>query len=176
MSTQRATVHELKEHWEKPIDTRKEGDFISLSRMPPWNDICSELDWGLYLVDGGRFSRKQHGYCGVYRLIALASEGDATKPAVLNRLCGQDTTGTLYIGCARRLSDRLNQLRRSLRGREDTHGAIRMLNRIPLLDYPTDRLAIALLFTFREFERVEGDLLEAYMNSFGDTPPLNFRY
>ena len=34
---------------------------------------------------------------GVYRLIALDAAG-AQKPAPLNRICGVDETGTLYIG------------------------------------------------------------------------------
>src|SRR6516165_8533967 len=44
-------------------------------------------------------------YCeqrpGIYRLIGL---DEANKPAVLNRLLGQDHTGTLYIGCEEKTS------------------------------------------------------------------------
>jgi hypothetical protein len=73
------------------------------------------LDAGLWAprgshADGDYFDMKRYGYCGVYRLIGLASEGDLTQPAPPNRLCGQDTTGTLYIGSAKSLHGRLNQL------------------------------------------------------------------
>jgi hypothetical protein len=115
-------------------------------------------------------------FAGVYRLIALASKGDLSKPAILNRACGQDTSGTLYIGEASNLSRRLNQLRRSAgHRRERSHGAIGMLRLIARLDYPAEKLGIALMFTGRDTRAVERDLLHAYINSFGDTPPLNFR-
>jgi hypothetical protein len=50
-----------------------------------------------------------------------------------------------------------------------------MLKQITLLDYPVKKLGIALLFTGRFTRGVERDLIHAYMNSFGDTPPLNYR-
>ncbi len=137
--------------------------------MPPWNDLCSELDWELHTLDDDYFSAKHHGYCGVYRLIGLASEDDLKNCVTLNRVCGQDTTGTLYIGETGKLSSRLNQLRLS------THGAISMLRQIPILDFPLNKLGVALLFTGRDTPGVERDLIHAYMNSFGDTPPLNYR-
>jgi hypothetical protein len=175
--SQQLSVSELQAYW-KQVDTLTEGEWIgviSIYQMPPWTDICQELNWHFHQVDGGYFSAKNHGFCGVYRLIALASEGDLTKPAPLNRVCGQDTTGTLYIGEARDLSQRLNQLRRSADRRERSHGAIGMLRQITKLDYPTEKLGIALLFTSRHTRGVERDLLHAYINSFGDTPPLNYR-
>ena len=68
-----------------------------------------------------------------YRLFGLTSEGDINAPAILNRVCGQDTTGTLNIGHAGNLNNRLNQLRRSLLGSEKPHGAYRLKD-IPLLE------------------------------------------
>jgi hypothetical protein len=173
------SVYELRKHWEA-LDALSEGggsvEIIPLSCMPPWNDLCSELNWETHLVDDRFFGKKHHGYCGVYRLIGLASEGDLTKPAVFGRLCGQDTTGTLYIGKADSLNNRLNQLRRSLLSRhEESHETIGMLKRIPLLNFLLNKLAVALLFTGRCSRSVEGDLIQAYMNSFGDAPPLNYR-
>jgi len=178
MYTQQVSVYELKKHW-KAVDALVEGesiDAVPLHYMPPWNDLCSELGWRVFRAAGGYFSRKHHGHCGVYRLIGLASEGDLKRPATLNRVCGQDTTGTLYIGQSSSLNTRLNQLRRTLRARgENSHNAISMLRSIPLLKFPPNKLAIALLFTSRSPGHVEGDLIKAYMNSFGDTPPLNNR-
>jgi hypothetical protein len=173
------SVGMLKEYWEK-IDALAEGEALfslSIFEMPPWNNLCSELSWEFHKIDSGYFSAKNHGFCGVYRLIALASEGDTTKPAVLNRVCGQDTTGTLYIGEAKSLSNRLNQLRRSARSwrPEGSHGAISMLGRISVLDFPLNKLGVALLFTMPHTKMVERHLIHAYMNSFGDAPPLNYR-
>ena len=50
-----------------------------------------------------------------------------------------------------------------------------MLKRIPLLQFPPNKLAVALLFTGLRTRSVESDLIEADMNSFGDTPPLNYK-
>jgi hypothetical protein len=179
MYTQQVSVYELKKYW-KTADALAEGDsmdVIPLCYMPPWNNLCSELGWRLHRAAGGYFSKKHHGHCGVYRLIGLAAEGDLKRPATLNRVCGQDTTGTLYIGESGSLNTRLNQLRRTLKSREASHNAISMLRSIPLLKlkFSPNKLAIALLFTGRNTRFVESNLIEAYMNSFGDTPPLNYR-
>jgi hypothetical protein len=172
------SVNDLKAYWNQ-VDALTEGELIgviSIREMPPWEEICQELSWHFHRVDGGYFSAKRHGFCGVYRLIALASEGDLTRPAILSRVCGQDKSGTLYIGEAGNLSQRLNQLRRSAgRRREGSHGAISMLRQITRLDYPPAKLGIALLFTGKSTRSVERDLIHAYINSFGDTPPLNYR-
>jgi hypothetical protein len=170
------SVSDLQRYW-KTLHSLKEGeaiDDIALSQMPPWSDICSELIWKFHRTDGGYFANKNHGRSGVYRIVALGSDGDLTKPVTFNRACGHDTTGTLYIGCAKNLSHRLNQLRRALRNK-DSHGAIDMLKTIPLLKRHPKELAIALLFTGPAVRCVEGDLIKAYINSFGDTPPLNYQ-
>jgi hypothetical protein len=160
-------------------DTRpqaKGASILCLPYMPPWIEVCSGLSWELHRIEGGYFSAKSHGFCGVYRLIALEAEGgNLTKPATLNRVGGQDTSGTLYIGEAKSLSNRLNQLRRSATSHEGSHGAIGMLRQIRLLDFAPNKLGIALLFTGRDTRGVERDLIRAYMNSFGDAPPLNYR-
>jgi hypothetical protein len=174
MYTRQVSVYELQKYW-RAVETRDGIEVLPLCYMPPWNDLCSDLGWELHLVEGGYFSRKHHDYWGVYRLIGLTSEGDLTRPAVLNRVCGQDATGTLYIGYAISLSHRLNQLRRSLLSREDSHSAVRMMNRIPLLKFPPNKLAIALRSTGRYPRFVERCLIEAYINSFGDPPTLNYR-
>jgi hypothetical protein len=177
MHTQVVSVCELKEYWAK-VDALAEGEWIGvipLFHMPPWIEICSELSWEFHRIKGGYFSAKSHGFYGVYRLIALEAEGDLTKPVTLNRVGGQDTSGTLYIGEAKSLSNRLNQLRRSASSHEGSHGAIGMLRQIRLLDFPPSKLGIALLFTGRHTRGVERDLIRAYINSFGDAPPLNYR-
>jgi len=173
MSNERITVSQLEEYWDA-VSAAKEGDsfqHIPLNRLPPWEKICSELRWHHYLLSAGYFSGESHGFRGVYRLIGLAAPGKLNEPALLNRVCKQDLSGTLYIGCAGRLHERLNQMR----VRRPTHDAIISLRRIPTLDFPQEKLAVALLYTGRAFRTVETMLIEAYMGTFGDTPPLNYR-
>jgi hypothetical protein len=179
MSAKQISIGELLEYW-KYAETLKPGDiierYIEPHRMPPWNEICSGLNWQLHTVDGGYFGSKEFGYTGVYRLFGLAAENDATKPATINRVIGQDGTGTLYIGESGWLNQRLNQLRRSLNHSEDTHGAIRMWRKTPILSarFPSRKLGVGVLFTSVNMHGwVEQDLIRAYMNSFGDSPPLN---
>ena len=178
MYTKQLSVRDLRKHWEDG-DKLEEGESmvgVPLSLLPPWTDLCSKLSWKLCLVDNRDFTKKQYGHCGVYRLVALGPEGDFAKPLTLNRVCGQDITGTLYIGRAAWLNERLNGLRRSLRVHrpEYSHRAAHMLRSIPSLNALAGKLAVALLFTGKETRSVEINLIEAYMNSFGDTPPLNY--
>jgi hypothetical protein len=177
--TQQISVRELQEYWRtfETLEVDEGLEVIPLCFMPSWGDLCRELDWHSYRMTGGYFSKKEHAYCGVYRMIGLAADDDATKPATLNRVCGQDETGTLYIGRTRWLNERLNQLRRSLLSRhEDSHGAIGTLLEITKLKsrFPASRLAISILYTGIKPRFVEGTLIRAYMNTFGDTPPLNY--
>ncbi len=149
---------------------------FQIYEMPPWDQICRVMSWDYHLVEGGYFAKKEFGFTGVYRLIALEKEGDLSKPAILNRVCGQDESGTLYIGESNDLGRRLNELRRSAGHRQgNSHGAISMLRRITALNYPATKLGIAVLFTGKQTESIERDLLWAYINSFGDTPPLNYK-
>jgi hypothetical protein len=178
-SLDRFSVLQLREYWDA-VAALKDGESIRAMhpcQMPPWKDICNQLHWRLHRADGGYFSEKHHGSCGVYRLVALESNGKLTAPASLNRLCGQDPTGTLYIGCASRLHSRLNQVRRSVRAyrAEGSHGAVAALRALPGVSLPPTKLAIALLFTERCIRSIEDDLIRAYMNTYGDAPPLNYR-
>jgi hypothetical protein len=179
VAPEQVTVLELQGYW-KDLDTAlKAGSGLaplSISEMPPWERICSRLDWELYRVDDGCFRSKRHGFCGVYRLFWLASDGNLRDPKPLDRVCGRDTTGTLYIGETGSLSIRLNQLQRSLSSRkENSHGTARMLREIPKLRIARNRLGIALMLTVTCTRAIEDCLIKAYMNSFGDTPPLNYR-
>jgi hypothetical protein len=115
---------------------------------------------------------------GIYRLIGL---DDANMPAVLNRLLGQDHTGTLYIGCEGKnfaVRSRLTKLVRSLRDYRynDEHRAGYRLRSHPILSqrFPKSRLAITWHYT-NECKLAEDCLLDAYFTSFGDLPPLNWR-
>ncbi len=176
----RLTAFQLAQRW-REFDRAAPGTaFVRLTfeEMPSWDDICFGLSWEFHLPDDGYFTKRDHGYCGVYRLIALASERDLGKPATLNRVAGSDASGTLYIGETGNLARRLNEFQRSGWGsrNEESHGAIAMLRQIKCLPYFPNKIAIALLFTdVGDTRGVERDLIRTYMNSFGDTPPLNYR-
>ena len=177
MAEQQISVRELEEYWEWRANLKNGEEirrYVQTSQMPPWSKICSDLPWQHFMVDDGYFSKKDHGFCGVYRLIGLATE-NRFKPAAISRACGEDASGTLYVGESGWLNERLNQLRRSLHG-EDTHGASDMWRQSELLKstFPSNKLGVSMLFTdvlMHGF--VERDIIRAYLNSFGDTPPLN---
>jgi hypothetical protein len=173
------TIDDLRSNWEADasIDHAPE-------RMPPWNEVCSGLPWKPFcrpILSARLFKEQSFFYPGVYRLIGLAScraAGDArNEVAGINRACGQDTTGTLYIGRGRPLGSRLHALRRSLRRGSPEHGAPETLRYYARLNqnFPPNKLAIAVLRCFK-CEYAEGDLLDAYINSFGEIPPLNLRW
>lgn len=177
--THTISLEDLQEYW-RHLHGLKDGELIrvlSIYEMPPWEKICSRLDWRVHRLGGGYFTDKNYGRRGVYRLIALKVANDLKSVATLNRVCGEDPTGTLYIGEATNLATRVNQMRRTARGRrnECSHSAMLMLKRIQRLDYPPEKLGVAMMFTGRSTRGVEKDLLRAYINSFGEMPPLNYR-
>jgi hypothetical protein len=175
----------------------------------PENSIAQDVGGGLlaWIVDGsiahwnidvpgewvGPYTLKQIGSyvsklcrpkAGIYRLIGL---DDAGAPAPLDRICGSDRTGTLYIGCeGKNFADRsrLSKLVRSLREPRsylngvriynDEHNAGSRLRRHPKLSerFPISNLAITWCYS-AECYLAERSLLDAYFASFGDTPPLN---
>lgn len=183
MSRPPATVAELERYWEwcrtvKPNDTmeyleNESENYISTYRMPPWEDICSQLYWRREAASGGDFPRFE----GVYRLIGLADD-DPEKPATLTRLHGNDTTGTLYIGQSSNLNRRLNQFLGVpvQYGYGNDHPAFLRWRASWILGerFPPQRLAFDMLRTpDGTAPGIEADLIRAYLNSFGDTPPLN---
>jgi hypothetical protein len=131
---------------------------------------------GSYISD---FCREEPG---VYRLIGLAESG-ANIPAILDRLCGQDETGTLYIGMEGQnlaVQSRLQKLIRSVRepngnqyNREHIGDRLRSH---PWLSqrFPESKLAVAWSYTvYRHAYVTEQNLRKNYFESFGDNPPLN---
>jgi hypothetical protein len=110
---------------------------------------------------------------GIYRLIGL---NDAGKPATLDRICGSDRTGTLYVGCEGKnfaVRNRLSKLVRSLRAGDgiynDEHNAGARLRRHPKLSerFPISKLAITWCYS-AECYLAERCLLDAYFASFGE--------
>lgn len=175
-SPPRFSASQLEQYWSDAAAQPKGTSIrrISLSEMPPWSEICSGLPWRSRRAEAGFLTDKKHGFRGVYRLFAFSS--DITRPAVFNRLCGQDATGTLYIGKANSLSNRLNQARRSAGSRrEGSHAAAGRWARIASGNFPSHKLGIAFLFTRCQPRLAEVTLIDAYINSFGEMPPLNYK-
>jgi hypothetical protein len=175
----RISVLELREHWDA-VANLKDGDAImSLHshHLPVWEDVCEQLPWDTYRINGGYFSGKNHGFYGVYRLFALDVAGDVRRPTTFNRLCGQDPTGTLYVGHSNSLHSRLNQLRRSFNEYrpEGSHAVPRALKALPGLAIPASNIAVAVMFTNRLPRMIERDLLRVYISTYGDAPPLNYQ-
>jgi hypothetical protein len=106
---------------------------------------------------------------GVYRLVALDANGN---PMPLNRVCGTDETGTLYIGASNRpLLNRLGSLVKT--NRADYASRPHRQLSIPLGNlFPEDRLAITWEYTEVPWQR-ESELLMAYEAQFGELPPNN---
>lgn len=174
---QRYSAADLTRYW-RYIDDRVEGEsygIIPASQLPPWQDLCENLGWRLATLSGGSFSKKSNFGAGVYRVISLNAAGDFANPEHFNRIRGIDTSGTLYIGETRSLHTRLNQLIRSgLRSNQDSHKIFGLMRRIPCLKFDFDKLAVAFIQTGVSHFTAENDLIRSYMNTFGDTPPLNY--
>jgi hypothetical protein len=103
-------------------------------------------------------------------------------PMIINRVCGQDQTGTLYIGLARRsVRFRLQQLMRSLREPRQfrshkEHDAGRAIHRNPLLKEKFPRECLAVRWAYDNNPQFfEGNLLAHYFKCFGEIPPLNVK-
>jgi hypothetical protein len=179
MPSEPVSVAELQDYWTY-YESLPEGSVIdrsvSTSEMPLWFDICKKLEWRHFPL--GRFRQKKHGFCGVYRLVALQS-ASVWVPARISRLGGEDRSGTLYIGEAGWLHERLGRLHRSCSKGEGSHGAGKIWRDCNLLRtrFPREKLGVAIVRTSaRMHEKIERDLIRAYLNSFGDTPPLNCSY
>jgi hypothetical protein len=114
---------------------------------------------------------------GVYRLLALINS-HCFSPESLSRVCGEDETGTLYIGRAGPVAGQPNPLANRLGGLAHTHhrryGATTHSKLPkPLGDrFPDDKLAIIWELTDDPAWR-EAQLLQNYEDVFGELPPLN---
>jgi hypothetical protein len=126
---------------------------------------------------GSYVSRFCQPSCGVYRLVPFAEDDKVIRPKAIGRLCGEDKTGTLYIG---RESynfterSRLSQLVRSVRGMSGNHLAGHYVRHQLSGRFPISRLAITWCYENRA-RIAERELFSCYRSSFGELPPLNDR-
>ncbi len=111
---------------------------------------------------------------GLYGLIGLT---DATVPttATLQRVCGSDLSGTVYIGSTGNLRPRVGALvmqhdRERFRG-----GGHKPLPARLAADFPPDRLALRWRYLPQDVDRYaeERRLITAYTDTFGEPPSLN---
>jgi hypothetical protein len=142
-----------------------------------WSSLVRPDEAGSYIAG---FITSNCG--GVYRLVGLANPG-INVPAKIDRVCGSDETGTLYIGRAssqRSLQLRLGTLFRTLNARKGIvysgHSAAEFLRHHPLLSarFPLDRVAVTWSYDYYD-TMAEQILFARYVRSFGEAPPLNLQ-
>jgi hypothetical protein len=106
---------------------------------------------------------------GIYRLIAFASK--TSEPEPLQRICGVDETGTLYIGASKELGNRLSALvtthHPDYKGQPHQALPQQLARR-----FPPNQLGFVWQYTETPWHR-EAELLTSYENAFGELPPLN---
>ncbi|MCS3689388.1 hypothetical protein ABIF07_003587 [Bradyrhizobium elkanii] len=49
------------------------------------------------------------------------------------------------------------------------------MRQIPKLNFPIEKIGVALMYNDRLTRMIERDLLYSYINTFGDSPPLNYK-
>ena len=132
---------------------------ISLNWSPPL-PIEAEWEFGLKLPPG------------VYRLVA--------DDRIIHRVCGEDSSGTLYIGMsANTLDGRVCELRKALNRKKyssKNHKAGTLYRDTePLTQkFPLEILRTTWATTIGAGPRqLEADIIAAYVSEFGEPPPLN---
>lgn len=118
--------------------------------------------------------RACENHMGLYRLVALMGDGPIN-PATLQRVCGPDASGTLYIGSTSSLPRRLSELVRSRHiGCFQSRAYKAMPTRLAA-EFPPDKLAICWRYLSDDVDRYaeERKLITAYTDVFGELPPLN---
>jgi hypothetical protein len=160
-----------------------EADAEFGTARPHWNDLAL-YRWSTLCMPQDLDSHIRSFFKGrgcVYRLVGLTEDHVTAAPVTVDRVCGQDQTGTLYIGRAGKPS-RLRVLVNSLIERSrrapyryySIHEAGKRIRTNSLLSrkFMPNRLAVTWAF-HRDPLRAEAKLFLLYFNSFGEAPPLN---
>ncbi len=132
-----------------------------------WNDPFRISD----AIEKKYWEQLEKNAKGVYRLIALSNKNDFTLQK-LDRVCGVDDTGTLYIGASYvsllgRLAAVVKTHRPDYVGRPHQRLSPRLADR-----FTERKLAVSWEPTETPWER-EHRLLVAYEETFGELPPMN---
>jgi hypothetical protein len=109
---------------------------------------------------------------GLYRLVALQANEQGFVPAPLNRVCGIDPTGTLYIGKTESLRSRLRSLVRTNHPSFLFGGGHAFMPDTLRRRYPFQLRAVTWLRS-SDISNGERKLLEIYTKRFGELPPMN---
>lgn len=111
---------------------------------------------------------------GLYRLIGL-TDATVPTPAMLQRVCGPDLLGTIYIGSAGNLRPRVGALVMQHDHERFRGGGHKPLPARLAADFPPNRLAVRWRYLPQDVDRYaeERRLITAYTDSFGEPPPLN---
>lgn len=122
----------------------------------------------------GLWSRWCEDGTGLYRLVALMP-GAGIDATPLQRVCGLDPTGTLYIGSTSSLHRRISQL---VRSRDTDRFKGRNYRPLPTRlaeAFPAKKLAVCWINLPECLDRFadERNLIAAYVDTFGEPPPLN---
>lgn len=93
----------------------------------------------------------------------------------MQRVCGTDLSGTLYVGSTSSLHRRISQLVRSRDTERFTAKSDKPLPARLAEDFPVDRLAVCWTNMPETLDRFadERRLIAAYPDEFGELPPLN---
>jgi hypothetical protein len=109
---------------------------------------------------------------GVYRLVALDANEQGFAPAPLNRVCGIDPTGTLYIGKTTSLRKRLRTLVLTNDPNIPFGGGHAFMSAKLQRRFPFQLRAVTWQRT-SEVWNAEKKLFENYTTRFGELPPMN---
>lgn len=109
---------------------------------------------------------------GVYRIVAMSADWPCVVPSPVERSCGIDLTGTLYIGQGwinNRVSTHI------LNHRSFHPARLRMWSPSLLQKFPITQRAISWLEThsIEAARQKENELLHLYWERFGELPPVN---
>ena len=148
----------------------KRGSFFTVELQWHGSHLLTDLEAKSYLLPGY--------YSGVYRLFV--------PDTAIDRWCGKDKTGTLYIGLAgtgRRNSSNLRSRIKEILNHEHHATACWKFNRAIADKFPWKTLAIDWIYTEDRLNyegktipgafAAENFLLRNYNDSFGELPPLN---
>jgi hypothetical protein len=158
--------------WRDKVHHKARPTQLSLELRWSTSQLLSVLSENKHLLPSGKFSNEWNG---VYRLFLP----DTT----IDRFCGKDPTGTLYLGRAgskRGWSILRTRIQAIARG---THHATRSYSDLVRRKYSWDSLAVDWAYTgdILNYEgetvpgakRAESWLLSCYNDSFGEYPPMN---
>jgi len=112
---------------------------------------------------------------GVYQVRCVDADG---RPVRIFRAGGVDGEGILFVGCGGNLRKRVRKLRRALISGDRGHSEVATYVRYGFArQFPPDRLEIrwAELQSEDEAKRAKAMLLNKYMRTYLDTPPLNLQ-